>query len=434
MMNTTERDLMLPQEQSDVILSVNNVSKRFCRDLKRSLFYGIQDITSEVLGVRSEATSLRPKEFWALKDVNVELRQGQALGLIGKNGSGKSTLLRIISGLIKPDTGSIEVTGLIAPLIALGAGFNPILTGRENIFANMSILGLTNEQIRDRFNDVVDFAEIGEAIDAPLQTYSSGMAARLGFSCAIYTEPDILLIDEVLAVGDVKFRGKCYRRLAKLREKGISFILVSHSPNSILSLCETAVYLSKGQMIMAGDTHEVMRKYESDLFTQGTAKTSGTISIPQKAPQDSQGVDITGIYFRDKDGNRVSAPESGEPAYFCIECNAQQPMNDININLAVKERYGEGDHVLSLSTRHDDRSVDLVKGNNEIRMEMPFVCLRPSSYIMNLHVRQGPFYILDSYEGFEFDVEGGGGMSQCQFYQPRHWTAVPLLAKGASNS
>jgi lipopolysaccharide transport system ATP-binding protein len=428
MMNITEQDLLapMPEPPSDVILSVDHVSKRFCRDLKRSLFYGIQDIAAEVLALRDEANSLRPKEFWALKDVNLELRQGQALGLIGKNGSGKSTLLRVISGLIKPDAGLVEVTGLIAPLIALGAGFNPVLTGRENIFANMSILGLTREEIRDRFNDVVDFAEIGDAIDSPLQTYSSGMAARLGFACAIYTEPDILLIDEVLAVGDVKFRGKCYRRLAKLREKGISFILVSHSPNSILSLCETAVYLSKGEMIMAGDTHQVMRRYESDLFTQGSAKTTGTVSLPQKSQQDSEGVDITALYFRDKNGNKVSAPESGETAYFCIACKAHQPMDDINLNLSIKERYGEGDHVLSLSTRHDERFVNLVKGENEIKMEMPYVCLKPSSYIMSLHVRQGPFYILDSFEGFEFDVEGGGGMIQCQFYQPRSWSATSL--------
>ena len=428
MMNMTEQDFLtpMPEPLSDVILSVDGVSKRFCRDLKRSLFYGIQDIASEVLAMRDEATTLRPQEFWALKDVNLELRQGQALGLIGKNGSGKSTLLRVISGLIKPDAGLVEVTGLIAPLIALGAGFNPVLTGRENIFANMSILGLSREEIRDRFNDVVDFAEIGDAIDSPLQTYSSGMAARLGFACAIYTEPDILLIDEVLAVGDVKFRGKCYRRLAKLREKGISFILVSHSPNSILSLCETAVYLSKGEMIMAGDTHQVMRKYESDLFTEGVAKTTGTVSLPQKLQKDSEGVDITALYFRDKDGNKISAPQSGETAYFCIACKAHQLMDDINVNLAIKERYGEGDHLLSLSTRHDERFVNLVKGDNEIRMEMPYVGLKPSSYIMSLHVRQGPFYILDSFEGFEFDVEGSGGMIQCQFYQPRVWSAVSL--------
>ena len=155
---------------SDVVLSVKGVSKKFCRDLKRSLLYGTQDIASECLGIRSnKQKELRKHEFWALQDVSFELRRGEALGLIGKNGSGKSTLLRIIAGLIRPDQGEVMVNGRVAPLIALGAGFNPILTGRENIYANMSILGLTKEEIDERFDEVVEFAEIGEAIDSPIQ-------------------------------------------------------------------------------------------------------------------------------------------------------------------------------------------------------------------------------------------------------------------------
>ncbi|MGL5878105.1 MAG: ABC transporter ATP-binding protein, partial [Xenococcaceae cyanobacterium] len=237
---------------NEVVLSVEGVSKKFCRDLKRSLLYAVQDIATELVGIRQKSEKLRRDEFWALKDVSFQVRRGEALGLVGPNGSGKSTLLRIISGLIKPDSGFVEIKGRIAPLIALGAGFNPILTGRENIYANMSILGLSKQEIDERFEAVLDFAEIGVAIDAPVQTYSSGMAARLGFACAIYTEPDILLIDEVLAVGDIKFRAKCYRRLAKLREQGTSFILVSHNSHSILSICESAIYLLKGKVVTVG--------------------------------------------------------------------------------------------------------------------------------------------------------------------------------------
>ncbi|NEP28570.1 ABC transporter ATP-binding protein, partial [Moorena sp. SIO3I6] len=203
MISTTEQDLANKSQDSEVILSINGVSKKFCRDLKRSLLYGVHDIGTELLGLRQKDDKLRKKEFWALKDVSIQLRRGEAIGLVGKNGSGKSTLLRIISGLIKPDVGSVEVKGRLAPLIALGAGFNPILTGRENIYANMSILGLSKKEIDQRFDQVLEFAEIGDAIDSPVQTYSSGMAARLGFASAIHTEPDILLIDEVLAVGDL---------------------------------------------------------------------------------------------------------------------------------------------------------------------------------------------------------------------------------------
>jgi ABC-type polysaccharide/polyol phosphate transport system ATPase subunit len=218
--------------ESEVVLSVEHLSKKYCRHLKRSLFYAFQDIAAELFARGRMSHVLRTGEFWALHDLSFQLRRGQALGLVGANGAGKTTLLRLISGLIRPDTGSIRIKGRVAPLIALGAGFNPILTGRENVYVNMSILGLSRQDIDDRFQDVLNFAEIGDAIDAPVRTYSSGMAARLGFACAIHTEPDILLVDEVLAVGDIKFRAKCYRQLAQLREKGTSFVLVSHAPQA----------------------------------------------------------------------------------------------------------------------------------------------------------------------------------------------------------
>jgi lipopolysaccharide transport system ATP-binding protein len=238
-----------PHDLTDdnIVLSVTGVSKKFCRSLKRSLLYGVKDVAAEMTGLRSRQDALRKDEFWALENVSFQVRQGEALGLIGKNGSGKSTLLRMIAGLIKADTGSIEIKGRVAPLIALGAGFSPILTGRENIYANMSILGLSKKEIKERFDDVVAFAEVGEAIDAPVQTYSSGMAARLGFASAIFTEPDILLIDEVLAVGDAKFQAKCSTKLAELSDKGTTFILVSHNSMVINAVCSSAIYLARGR-------------------------------------------------------------------------------------------------------------------------------------------------------------------------------------------
>lgn len=418
-------------DRQDVVLSVQGLSKKFCRDLKRSLLYGVQDIAGEILGLREPSHTLRPQEFWALKDVEFNLHRGEALGLVGKNGSGKSTLLRMISGLIKPDAGTITVKGRIAPLIALGAGFKPVLTGRENIYANMSILGLSAVEIAERFDEVVEFAEIGDAIDAPVQTYSSGMAARLGFACAIYTEPDILLIDEVLAVGDVKFRAKCYRRLSKLREQGTAFVLVSHSPNSILSLCESAIYLAKGQMIMAGESSQIMRRYEQELFAEGTTKVIGAMDLPTKSQTESLGLDITSLYFRDAAGQRIDALESGQAAYLCVACSAHNAINDINLNLTIKERFGEGDHMLGLSTLHDKISLKVQSGANELQLHMPYVGLRPNFYLMNVHVRQGAFYILDSVEGFEFNVGDPGGMSQCQYYQPHDWRSVGLNVHAA---
>jgi lipopolysaccharide transport system ATP-binding protein len=418
-------------DEKDVVLSVHGLSKKFCRDLKRSLLYGVQDIASEILGLRENSNALRTQEFWALHEVAFKLHRGEALGLVGKNGSGKSTLLRMLSGLIKPDNGLITVKGRIAPLIALGAGFKPVLTGRENIYANMSILGLSVAEIDERFDEVVEFAEIGDAIDAPVQTYSSGMAARLGFACAIYTEPEILLIDEVLAVGDVKFRAKCYRRLGKLREQGTAFVLVSHSPNSILSLCESAIYLAKGKMIMAGESSQVMRRYEQELFAEGTTKAVGAMNLPSKPKTESLGLDITSLYFRDAEGNRLDAIESGQAAYFCVACKAHTAISEINLNLTIKEKFGEGDHTLGLSTLHEKVSLQVQPGENELQLHLPYVGLRPNSYLMNVHVRQGAFYMLDSVEGFEFSVGDPGGMGQCQFYQPHDWQSVSLNVHAA---
>ena len=204
---------------SDTLIKVENVSKKFCRSFKRSLWYGLKDIGNELVGRRHGGNSgLRPDEFWAVQGVNFDLKRGECLGLIGSNGAGKSSLLRMLNGLIKPDSGRIEMRGTVGALISLGAGFNPILTGRENIYVNASILGLTKNETDKRFQEIVDFADIDEFIDMPVQTYSSGMQVRLGFSIATAIQPDILFLDEVLAVGDIKFQAKCYSKLAELKE------------------------------------------------------------------------------------------------------------------------------------------------------------------------------------------------------------------------
>ena len=196
---------------NDVLICVEGVSKKFCRDLKRSLWYGVKDAVSDVFG-REGSTDLRRDEFLAVNDVSFEVRRGECLGLVGRNGAGKTTLLKMLNGLIKPDHGRIEMRGRVGALIALGAGFNPILTGRENIYVNGSVLGLSRKEIDRKLEDIINFAEIGDFIDLPVQSYSSGMQVRLGFAVATAMEPDILLLDEVLAVGDDAFRSKCFDR------------------------------------------------------------------------------------------------------------------------------------------------------------------------------------------------------------------------------
>lgn len=411
------------RQDDNIVVSVERVSKKFCRGLKRSLFYGAQDIASEMVGTRKGSEKLRKGEFWALKDVSCSLRQGDALGLVGPNGSGKTTLLRIISGLIKLDSGSVKVKGRVAPLVALGAGFNPILTGRENIYVNMTILGLSKKEIDARFDAVVDFAEIEEAIDAPVQTYSSGMAARLGFSCAIHTHPDILLVDEVLTVGDIKFRAKCQRRLSEIRKKGTSFILVSHRPQAVIAICESAVYLSKGHVIMSGSARSVISRYEQDLFMGGTEEL-GILRIPDKPKNESLGLNIISVCFRNANGQQIDLPVSGEPVFLCVGCRVLEKWDDLDFRFVITAQAREGEQMLFMSSRTDEALFSLPIGAHEVQVEMPYLCLRSGLYSMRIVVRSGRLYTLDVIESFRFQVSDNRKTSQCVFYQPRTWKIV----------
>lgn len=408
----------------EIVLSVQDVSKKFCRSLKRSLFYGLQDIATELVGARKARPQLRSKEFWALQNVNLTLKRGEALGLIGANGSGKTTLLRIISGLIKPDTGMVRVRGKIAPLIALGAGFSPVLTGRENIYANMSILGLSTKQIDQRFDQVVEFAEIGDAIDAPVYSYSSGMGARLGFSCAIHTDPEILLIDEVLAVGDMKFLARCHRRLHQLRESGTSFVLVSHNPQAILSMCQQAVYLQKGQMRMTGDAEAVMTQYEEDLFLGGAQKISSVLYLPPKSSEESMGLDVISICFKNLQGEVLQDLVSGEPVVLCVGLMVHQAMQQINLRLSFMEMGKDGQTALYLGGSNDKEVFQAGPGHHELQVEMPYLGLAPGAYMLRVDVRREALFILDIVESFSFTVQSNGRMSKSSFYQPRAWRLV----------
>ncbi|NQU11636.1 ABC transporter ATP-binding protein [bacterium] len=231
----------------NVIVSVRDVRKKFCRNLRRSMAYGLGDLGRNLVGLGADPSALRRDEFWALEDINFELRRGEVLGLIGINGSGKTTLLRLLAGIFPPDGGEIVIKGRTGALIALGAGFHPHMTGRENVYLNGTILGLSRQAIRRQFDQIVDFAEVGEFIEAPVSTYSSGMRVRLGFAIAMAIEPDLLLIDEVLAVGDLGFKAKCLNAISKLMRNS-AVIFVSHSMEFVAYICTRVLVLDKGHI------------------------------------------------------------------------------------------------------------------------------------------------------------------------------------------
>lgn len=202
------------------------------------------------------------QEFWALRNISFEVKKGDRVGVIGLNGAGKSTLLKIISGVMKPTEGSLSVNGKLVPLLELGAGFDPSYTGRENIFLNGAMLGFTKEFLESKFDEILEFSEIGKFIDVPLKNYSSGMRARLGFSIATMMEPEILVLDEVLSVGDAKFKKKSEERIMTLFNNGVTVLFVSHSIHQVKRICNKAIWLDKGKLIMQGDVEEVCEAYE----------------------------------------------------------------------------------------------------------------------------------------------------------------------------
>ncbi len=239
---------------SENIIEVDGVSMMFNRSTERV------DNIKEYF-VRLAKKNLLFEEFWALRDVSFNIKRGEAIGIVGLNGSGKSTMLKIIAQVMKPTKGKVRVYGSMAPLIELGAGFDMDLTARENIYLNGAVLGYSRNEMRQKFDDIMDFAELWDFVDSPLKNYSSGMVARLGFSIATMSMPDILIVDEILGVGDYKFQEKCKARMQKIIANGATVIFVSHSIEQVRELCTRAIWLEKGKLIMDGPVDEVCEKY-----------------------------------------------------------------------------------------------------------------------------------------------------------------------------
>ncbi|MFL1012249.1 ABC transporter ATP-binding protein [Flavisericum labens] len=283
----------------EVLVKVEGVSKKFCKDLKTSLWYGVKDLVANIRGNKT-IRELRDKEFWAVKDINFELRRGECLGLIGHNGAGKSTLLKILNGLINPDAGKVTIRGRVGALIELGAGFNPILSGRENIYNNGAVLGFTKKEIDAKVEAIIDFAEIREFIDMPVQNYSSGMKVRLGFAVAAQMEPDVLIIDEVLAVGDLGFVLKCFKTIDTILPN-TAIVFVSHNMPMVSRICNQIILMENGLANFQGENvsrgidlyyHKFITNEDSQVvFTdnsielkkawiEGVNKTNNSYDIP----------------------------------------------------------------------------------------------------------------------------------------------------------
>lgn len=384
---------------SDVLVSVENLSKKFCRSLNKSLWYGVQDMAGEMFG-RSSERELRPDEFWAVKDVSFELKRGECLGLIGRNGAGKTTLLRMLNGLIKPDHGRIEMRGRIGGLIALGAGFNPILTGRENIYVNASVLGLTKNEIDEKINEIIDFSEIGEFIDMPVQNYSSGMSVRLGFAIATSLSPDILLLDEVLAVGDAAFRDKCYKRIVAIR-KNAAVIFVTHNMEQVARICDHALVLAKGESQGKGSVSDGISIYES---LNESDKNDDESFISYCHP-------VKNLTF--SSGSMVS--ESGHDLQLEIRLIAEGSLSDFILRITLYNQSGAFAADCNLISSLN--SIAIESGLNIWQLNFPSFPLKKGAYQISINIFDTlGNMIVWSYKQYSIKVTGGypGAVADCQ--------------------
>lgn len=383
---------------SDVLIKVDGVSKKFCRSLKKSLWYGMQDLGNEVIGKRHGGNGeLRADEFWAVDDVSFELRRGECLGLIGHNGAGKTTLLRMLNGLIKPDHGRIEMRGRVGALIALGAGFNPILTGRENIYVNASVLGMSKREIDEKLNEIIDFAEIGEFIDAPVQIYSSGMNIRLGFAIASMLKPDILLLDEVLAVGDAGFRFKCYRIIDELLSYS-AVIFVSHNMPDVARISSKTILLSKGSIVHHGNTESGILAYQKQTdHGQNIVKTFRNVFPP-----------LTRF--------EIEAPKNAEfnmPYQFEITVDSTEECDDIRLILNFFNSSGE--YACNVVKDAVQFGIKVKKGTVCWDCRVERIPLKPGLYSLAFHLLKNGAFIASVSKIHLVTVTGGnpGSVSDC---------------------
>ncbi len=351
-------------------LIVNNLSKKFSRNLKRSLVYGGLDLFKKVFYGPNNNLDLRKTEFWALKNISFELKQGETLGIIGHNGAGKTTLLKLISGLLYPTTGNIQINGKLNALISLGIGFNPVLTGRENIFVCGTIMGYPVDLIKSKFDDIVSFSELEDFIDSPIKNYSSGMMARLGFSIAVSIEPQILLVDEILAVGDLNFAIKCYRRINEFRSRGGSIILVSHSPYSIRANCNRVLWIEEGKKQKIGETKEICDEYESFSAQKDDVSSSKTF--------------LDKNYIKDLKLKYNKVIESG--SYFDLKILIESNKNIDNAMISISFFNLSGQNVIANNTKEIDFKVSFSKGKNQFSLEYDSLILNRGSYYINVTI------------------------------------------------
>jgi ABC-2 type transport system ATP-binding protein len=340
-------------------------------------------------------------EFEALKDVSFEIPSGSTFGLMGVNGSGKSTLLKCIANILVPESGTIMTRGKVAALLELGSGFHPELSGRENVYLNGSILGLSKQQLDARFDEIVDFAGVEQFIDQPVKNFSSGMYVRLGFSVAINVEPDVLLVDEVLAVGDVSFQEKCMAKFADLKRRGKTVVVVSHAMGSMRDMCDEVAWLEGGRLLDTGVPGPIIDRY-MDAEHGATSTPDG--GGPRFGSGEAQ---IAKVTVLGRTGQPTTLVHTGDPITVRLDVECRQRVADPVFGLTLMSR--EGLEVWSQNTRDAEFATDAITGNGCVELSVPSLPLLPGAYDLNASIRDSSLtHVYDFHRDcYPFFVESG---------------------------
>jgi len=360
----------------DIAIDVNNVGKRYY------LNNSIRERVINALNPFGKSNGDIRKEFWALNDLNFKIREGESVGIIGSNGAGKSTLLKILSRVTKPTIGNFNTKGRIGALIEVGAGFSPDFTGRENVYLNASILGMSRKEVNEKFEEIVDFAGIEKFMDTPVKHYSSGMYVRLGFAIAANINPDILLVDEILAVGDFMFQKKCFDKMRLFREQGKTFILVTHDLLNVENNCKRVIYLNNGKIMFDGNTNEGISLYLNDITKE--RNVPGHLS-PLNRCMTTGDIEFLDIKLLDGSNTTIDEVISGDDLIIEMEYIAKQPLINPKIEIGI---VSAGMTVGQTNT-HSDGGPGVIKGKGKIRCKIPSIPLVFGRYCLNFYVSDG---------------------------------------------
>ncbi len=414
------------------IIEIKGISKKYNILHHRGRYIALRDILTNAIKhpvdfIASKARQISGKqtkeEFWALKDLSLTIEKGEAVGLIGPNGAGKSTLLKILTGITPPSEGEITLRGRVASLLEVGTGFHPELSGRDNIFLNGAILGMTKKEILRKFDEIVAFAGIEKFLDTPVKHYSSGMYVRLAFSVAAHLEPDILLVDEVLAVGDAEFQKKCLGKMDEVtKSAGRTIILVSHNMGAIQRLCKKTVFIKEGKVAMVGETRKVI-----DYYLNYANRLANTPVRERTDRTGNQDLKITDVYLRNEEGFKTNQVISGEKTtlVFEYECKPNIVLPNVTIGVNILNKEG-----VSLSLLHNNlvrKEINDISGKGSIECTIPRIPFTPETYSVSVRIAANEAELDAMQNIFNMEVLSGDffgtgvAYAHSEFYIDQEW-------------